>query len=159
MIYPVPDPRYPFLGVHFTRDVDDRVHVGPNAVLALALEGYRYRDVNLRDLRRIVGWPGTWRLAARHWQHGIAEVFGSLSTGAYVRQARRYLPGLQLADLVRTPAGVRAQALDRTGRLVDDFVLQDTGRIFLVRNAPSPAATSSLAIAARVVAAAGGSDH
>jgi L-2-hydroxyglutarate oxidase len=154
MVYPVPDPRYPFLGVHLTRDVADGVHVGPNAVMALALEGYRRRDIDFGDLRRILAWPGTWRLARRHWRNGIRELRGSLSTRAYLREARKYLPSLTLADLVPATAGVRAQAVDRQGDLVDDFVLTDAGRIFLVRNAPSPGATSSLAIAEHIVTAA-----
>jgi L-2-hydroxyglutarate oxidase len=153
MIYPVPDPRYPFLGVHLTRGVDDEVHVGPNAVLALALEGYRRSDVDLGDLGRIASWPGTWRLAAQHWRYGIGELASSLSTRRYLAEVRKYLPTLELADLRPSGAGVRAQAVDRSGQLVDDFVLQDAGSVFLVRNAPSPAATSSLAIAEHVVSA------
>ena len=153
MIYPVPDPRYPFLGVHLTRGVDDSVHVGPNAVLALAMEGYRRRNVDLGDLCRISSWPGTWRLVGKHWRHGMTELASSLSTRRYLAEVRRYLPTLELADLTSAGAGVRAQAVDRSGRLVDDFVLQDAGSVFLVRNAPSPAATSSLAIAEHVVAA------
>ena len=106
MVYPVPDPRYPFLGVHFTRDVNNSVHVGPNAVPALALEGYRRRDVNLSELRQIVEWPGTRRLAAKHWRHGVKELSGSVSKRIYLAQARRYVPELQLADLVPSGAGV-----------------------------------------------------
>jgi (S)-2-hydroxyglutarate dehydrogenase len=153
MIYPVPDPRYPFLGVHITRNVNDDVHVGPNAVLALALEGYRRRDVELSDFVHIASWPGAWRLAGAHWRHGIRELASSLSKRIYLAEVRRYLPDLEPADLVQSGAGVRAQAVDRRGQLVDDFVLQDAGRVFLVRNAPSPAATSSLAIAEHVVSA------
>ena len=156
MIYPVPDPRYPFLGIHLTRDVYDEVHVGPNAVLALALEGYRRRDVDLSDLVRLASWPGTWRLAAAHWRHGTSELASSLFKHRYLAAVRRYLPDLEPADLVRATAGVRAQAVDRSGQLVDDFVLQDAGRVFLVRNAPSPAATSSLAIAEHIVSALSG---
>jgi (S)-2-hydroxyglutarate dehydrogenase len=153
MIYPVPDPRYPFLGVHLTRDVGDGVHVGPNAVLALALEGYRRRDVRASDLVRMASWPGTWRLAAQHWRYGMGELASSFSTRKYLKAVRQYLPALELIDLERSGAGVRAQAVDRQGRLIDDFVLQDAGRIFLVRNAPSPAATSSLAIGEYIVSA------
>jgi len=156
MVYPVPDPRYPFLGVHLTRDVDDGVHVGPNAVLALALEGYRWRDIGLRDLRDIGSWPGTWRLIRQHWRNGIREMAGSLIKPRYLANVRAYLPDMQLDDLVRSTAGVRAQAVRRDGGLVDDFVLQSTGRVMLVRNAPSPAATSSLAIAEHVVSALNG---
>jgi L-2-hydroxyglutarate oxidase len=156
MVYPVPDPRYPFLGVHLTRDVHDGVHVGPNAVLALALEGYRWRDVRLRDLRDIGRWPGTWRLIGRHWRNGIREMTDSLVKRRYLANVRTYLPEMQLGDLVRSTAGVRAQAVLRDGGLVDDFVLQSAGRVMLVRNAPSPAATSSLAIAEHIVSALNG---
>ncbi len=151
MVYPVPDPRYPFLGVHLTRHVDDTVHVGPNAVLALALEGYEWKDVSARDLTRIAMWPGTWQLARRHWRSGINEISGSLSKRRYLTNVRAYLPDLQLPDLVRSKSGVRAQAVRRDGSLEDDFVLQADGRVLLVRNAPSPAATASLAIAEHVV--------
>lgn len=151
MIYPVPDPRYPFLGVHLTRDVHDGVTAGPNAVLALALEGYRRRDVAVGDLVHLAGWPGTWRLARRHWRAGLKELAGSLSKRRYLGAVRRYLPDVELDDLVPAGAGVRAQAVDRAGRLVDDFLLDRSGPVLLVRNAPSPAATSSLAIAEHVV--------
>lgn len=153
MIYPVPDARYPFLGVHLTRDVHDGVHVGPNAVLALAYEGYLRRTVSPADLRRILAWPGMWWLAARHWQHGLKELASSLSTRRYASLVRRYVPEIEVDDLLPTAAGVRAQALDRRGDLVDDFALQQAGRVLLVRNAPSPAATSSLAIAEHIVTA------
>ncbi len=153
MVYPVPDPRYPFLGVHLTRDVHGGVHVGPNAVLALALEGYRWRDIGLRDLRDIGSWPGTWRLVGRHWRNGLAELAGSLVKRRYLANVRAYLPDMELGDLVRSTAGVRAQAVRRDGGLADDFVLHSAGRVMLVRNAPSPAATSSLAIAEHVVSA------
>jgi L-2-hydroxyglutarate oxidase LhgO len=155
MVYPVPDPRYPFLGVHLTRDIDDGVHVGPNAVMALALEGYRRSDVNVADLARIAAWPGTWRLARDHWRYGIRELASSLSKRRYLAEVRKYLPALQLEDLVAAGAGVRAQAVDKRGKLLDDFLLQDIGNITLVRNAPSPAATSSLAIAEYVVSSTG----
>ena len=151
MIYPVPDPRYPFLGVHLTRHVDDTVHVGPNAVLALALEGYQWTNVSLRDLAAIARWPGTWQLARQNWRSGVKEIGGSLSKRRYLANVRAYLPDLQLADLIRSKSGVRAQAVRRDGSLEDDFVLQADGRVLLVRNAPSPAATASLAIAEHVV--------
>ncbi len=153
MIYPVPDPRYPFLGVHLTRDVTNGVHVGPNAVLGLALEGYRRQDINPVDLAHIAAWPGMWRLAGMHWRYGMGEMASSVSKRRYLSQVRKYLPDLDANDLVASGAGVRAQAVDRRGQMVDDFVLQDAGRIFLVRNAPSPAATSSLAIAEHIVSA------
>jgi (S)-2-hydroxyglutarate dehydrogenase len=152
LIYPVPDPRYPFLGIHLTRGVDDEVLVGPNAVLALGYEGYRWGDVSVRDIRRVLAWPGTVRMARQHWRTGVREVSSSLSRRRFAEAASRYLPGLRPADLRRASAGVRAQAVGRDGRLVDDFVLQDSGAVLLVRNAPSPAATSSLAIAEHVVA-------
>ncbi|MEU8262632.1 L-2-hydroxyglutarate oxidase [Micromonospora sp. NPDC048999] len=151
LIYPVPDPRYPFLGVHLTRRVDGTVDVGPNAVLALAREGYRRRDVRLGDLLPTLGYPGFARLAARHWRTGVQEMLGSVLKGRFVAAARHYVPELTAADLVRAPAGVRAQAVDRRGDLVDDFRIEIMGRIVAVRNAPSPAATSSLAIAEHVV--------
>jgi (S)-2-hydroxyglutarate dehydrogenase len=154
MVYPVPDPRYPFLGVHLTRDVHDGVHVGPNAVLALSLEGYRWRDISARDLAGIIRWPGMRQLAREHWRNGLDEMAGSVFKRRYLAKVRAYLPELGLADLLPTTAGVRAQAVRRDGSLVDDFVLESAGRVFLVRNAPSPAATSSLAIAEHVVAAA-----
>lgn len=156
MVYPVPDPRYPFLGVHLTRHVDDTVHVGPNAVLALALQGYRWSDINLADLIQIGEWPGTWRLARRHWRSGVHEVSASLSKRRYLARVRAYLPDLQLDDLVRSKSGVRAQAVRRDGSLEDDFVLQTDGCVLLVRNAPSPAATASLAIAEHIVSAIAG---
>lgn len=151
LIYPVPDPRYPFLGVHYTRRVDGSLEVGPNAVLATAREGYRLGDISLRDLRSIAGWPGTWKMAGRHWRTGIKEMYGSFSKRAYMRAARRYVPEIGVNDVVRAGAGVRAQALDRDGSLVDDFRIHRLGAVTAVRNAPSPAATSSMAIAEHVL--------
>ncbi|GIF37000.1 L-2-hydroxyglutarate oxidase LhgO [Actinoplanes xinjiangensis] len=152
MIYPVPDPRYPFLGVHFTRRVTGIVEVGPNAVLATAREGYTRTTFSLPDLAGIATWPGTWQMARKHWRTGIKEVRGSLSKSHYMAEAMRYVPEIGAADVVRAGAGVRAQALDRDGSLVDDFRIHRLGPVTAVRNAPSPAATSSLAIAAHVVA-------
>jgi L-2-hydroxyglutarate oxidase len=151
LIYPVPDPRYPFLGVHFTRRVSGDVEVGPNAVLATAREGYHRSDVSLTDLYGIAAWPGTWRMAARHWRTGLREMHGSLSKRAYMKAARRYVPEIGPGDVVPAGAGVRAQALDRDGSLVDDFRIHRFGPITAVRNAPSPAATSCMAIAEHVV--------
>ncbi|MBE1536617.1 L-2-hydroxyglutarate oxidase [Actinomadura algeriensis] len=151
LIYPVPDPRYPFLGVHFTKRVSGDVEVGPNAVLALAREGYRRSDVSLGDLRGIAGWPGTWRMAARHWRTGAREMYGSFSKRAYMKAARRYVPEIGAGDVVRAGAGVRAQALDRDGSLVDDFRINRLGPVTTIRNAPSPAATSSMSIAEYVL--------
>ncbi|MGA8047300.1 MAG: FAD-dependent oxidoreductase, partial [Dermatophilaceae bacterium] len=151
LIYPVPDPRYPFLGVHFTRTVDGSLEVGPNAVLATAREGYRRRDLSPQDLRDTATWPGTWSLVRSHWRTGTRELAGSLSVRAYLRAARAYVPEIGPADVHRGRAGVRAQAVDRDGTLVDDFRIDVEDRITVVRNAPSPAATSSLAIAEWVV--------
>ncbi|GAA0580006.1 L-2-hydroxyglutarate oxidase [Paractinoplanes ferrugineus] len=151
LIYPVPDPRYPFLGVHFTRRVDGSVEVGPNAVLATAREGYRLADLSLREVYGIASWPGAWRMAGKHWRTGVREIYGSLSVRAYMRAARRYVPLIGAGDVVRAGAGVRAQALDRDGSLVDDFRIHRVGTVTAVRNAPSPAATSSMAIAEHVV--------
>lgn len=151
LVYPVPDPAYPFLGVHMTPRVDGSVDVGPNAVLALAREAYRRRDVNPRELLGTLTWPGALRLFAKHWRMGAHEMYGSLSKRAFTEAARAYVPDLAPADLVRAPAGVRAQAVDRDGGLVDDFRISFLGPVTAVRNAPSPAATSSLAIAEHVV--------
>ncbi|ASU59481.1 L-2-hydroxyglutarate oxidase [Nocardiopsis dassonvillei] len=147
LLYPVPDPRYPFLGVHLTRHVHGEVMAGPNAILATALEGYRARDVRTRELARTLSWPGFWRLARRHWAVGARETLVSASRAAFAAQARRLLPELAAADLRPAPSGVRAQALARDGSLLDDFHVDTHGRVVCVRNAPSPAATSSLAIA------------
>jgi len=151
MVYPVPDPRYPFLGVHFTRRVSGELDVGPNAVLATRREGYRRRDVSARDLRDVLAWPGSWRLARAHWRTGVEEVVGSLSQRAFMRSASRYVPEIGVADVHRAGSGVRAQAVDRDGSLVDDFRITHADGVTCVRNAPSPGATSSLAIAAHVV--------
>ena len=151
MVYPVPDPRYPFLGVHFTRRVGGGLEVGPNAVLATRREGYRRRDVSARDLRDVVAWPGFWRLARVHWRTGVDEVIGSASQRVFMRAASRYVPAIGVDDVTRAGAGVRAQAVDRDGSLVDDFRITHAEGVTCVRNAPSPGATSSLAIAAYVV--------
>ena len=151
MVYPVPDPRYPFLGVHFTRRVTGELEVGPNAVLATSREGYRRRDVSARDLRDALSWPGSWRMARAHWRTGVEEVVGSASRRAFMRSASRYVPDIGVADVVPARSGVRAQAVDRDGSLVDDFRITHDEAITCVRNAPSPGATSSLAIAAYVV--------
>jgi L-2-hydroxyglutarate oxidase LhgO len=151
LVYPVPDPAYPFLGVHFTPRVDGTVDIGPNAVLALAREGYSWRRASLADLRQMAAWPGFRRMARTHWRAGMFELRGSLLRSAFIARAREYVPELETADVVVAPAGVRAQAVDRDGTLVDDFVLRTVGRVVTVRNAPSPAATSSLAIAERIV--------
>jgi (S)-2-hydroxyglutarate dehydrogenase len=151
LIYPVPDPALPFLGVHLTRTIDGSVLVGPNAVLALAREGYTRRGVRPRDLVEALAWGGTWRLMRRHWRAGAGETMRSLSKRAFVEQAQRYVPELRVQDTVRASSGVRAQAVDRDGTLVDDFRIGGDTRVAWIRNAPSPAATSSLAIAEEIV--------
>lgn len=151
LVYPVPDPRYPFLGVHFTRRVSGTVEVGPNAVLAFAREGYRRTRLVPREIAMTLAWPGFRRMARQHWRTGLEEMYGSVSVGAYMRKAQRYIPAIGPADVVRGGAGVRAQALDADGTLVDDFRIDRLGPVTAVRNAPSPAATSSLAIAEHIV--------
>ncbi|MEU9353456.1 L-2-hydroxyglutarate oxidase [Streptomyces griseoloalbus] len=163
LVYPVPDPAFPFLGVHLTRGIDGSVHVGPNAVPALAREGYDWRTVRPRELGATLAWPGSWQLARRHWRYGTGELHRSLSRAAFARAVRRLLPAVREEDLVPTAAGVRAQAVLRDGTLVDDFLIQRTSRAVHVLNAPSPAATASLPIGREVarralaaLAAAGG---
>jgi L-2-hydroxyglutarate oxidase LhgO len=150
LLYPVPDPAYPFLGVHFTRRVNGGVDVGPNAVLAFAREGYRRRDVRAGDLAETFRSPGFRALARQHWRMGMHELRGSLSKRAFAAEARRYVPEVSAADLVPGKAGVRAQALDPDGSLVDDFRIHRLGPTIAVRNAPSPGATSSMAIAEHI---------
>jgi L-2-hydroxyglutarate oxidase LhgO len=150
LVYPVPDPAYPFLGVHLTPRTDGTVDVGPNAVLALAKEGYKRTDIRPGDLYRTLTWTGSLRLFRQHWRMGVHEYRGSFSKRAFTAAARAYVPELTPDDLVAAPAGVRAQAVDRDGSLVDDFRISTLGPVTAVRNAPSPAATSSLAIAEHV---------
>jgi L-2-hydroxyglutarate oxidase LhgO len=152
LIYPVPDPAYPFLGVHLTPRVNGESDLGPNAVLALAREGYRWRNVSFAQLGRLV-LSGSFRhLARQNWRAGVREMRGSLFRRVYLAEARTYLPWLSAGDVVSSPAGVRAQAVDPDGSLVDDFRIRKLGPITAVRNAPSPAATASLAIAEHIVA-------
>jgi L-2-hydroxyglutarate oxidase len=150
LIYPVPDPAFPFLGVHLTRGVDGGVHAGPNAVLALRREGYRWRDVKARDVADTLSFPGFWRLARRNLRTGAGEVARSLSKARFAAALARLVPAVQAADLVRAPAGVRAQAMLPDGALADDFLLVTAPRQVHVLNAPSPAATASLEIAKRI---------
>lgn len=150
MIYPVPDPNFPFLGVHFTRRVSGSVDIGPNAVPAAAREGYGWGQVKLRDVWETASWPGMRPLAARYWRTELAEIRASLSKKRYLASARAFVPALRDEDVVRAPAGVRAQAIDRDGTLVDDFRIHRLGPVVTVRNAPSPAATSALAIGEHV---------
>lgn len=151
LVYPVPDPRYPFLGVHLTPRVDGEVLVGPNAVLALAREGYNWRTASVPDLLGVARTPAFWRFARRHWRTGIREMYGSVSKRRFIAAARAYVPELDDDDVVPGPAGIRAQALDADGGLVDDFRISVRDRIVVLRNAPSPAATSALAIAEHIV--------
>lgn len=147
LIYPVPDPNLPFLGVHLTRHVDGNVLVGPTALLAGARDAYSPTRVRPRDLAATLAWPGSWRMFRRWWRTGLTEVRHAASRAAFVRAAAEYVPELRAEDVEPAFAGVRAQALARDGKLVDDFVFSQTERALHVRNAPSPAATSSLAIA------------
>jgi L-2-hydroxyglutarate oxidase len=151
LIYPVPNPEFPFLGVHFTRMIDGRLECGPNAVLAFAREGYRKRDVNVRDLLETCTYPGFLRLATKHWRMGMQEMWRSCSKRAFVKALQRLVPAITADDLLRGRSGVRAQALDPSGTLVDDFIILDSDRIINVCNAPSPAATSSLKIGETIV--------
>ena len=146
LIYPVPDPRFPFLGVHLTRMIGGGVEAGPNAVLALKREGYRWTDVSVRDTLATAGWPGFWALAARFWKIGFYEVWRSLVKAAFVRDLQRLVPEIRREDVHRSGAGVRAQALERNGALVDDFRIVESENAVHVLNAPSPAATASMAI-------------
>jgi len=151
LIYPVPDPRFPFLGVHATRRPDGEVWAGPNAVLALAREGYRRRDVDIGDLWSTLRSPAVRRFARRYWRIGAAELYRDLAKGAFAGAVRRYLPDIEKSDLVPAPAGIRAQAIRPDGSLVDDFVFVGSNRVLHVKNAPSPAATSALAISSMIV--------
>ena len=146
LIYPVPDPRYPFLGVHFTPRIDGDVWLGPNALLATGRAGYRRRDVSIPDLVEIAATRGFWAFARRHWRTGVSELLQELRRDRLVVNLRRFVPEVGPDDIVPGPAGIRAQALGRDGSLLDDFVFDDTERAIHVRNAPSPAATASLEI-------------
>ncbi len=150
MVYPVPDPRYPFLGIHLTRHIDDRVSAGPSAVLAFGREAYRKGQWNLRDLAYILSFPGFWRMAARHWRTGVQEMMRSAFKRRFARAAQKFLPDLQAGDLTGFHSGIRAQLVDRQGNLVDDFVIRKRKNTVYVLNAPSPAATASLSIGRQV---------
>jgi L-2-hydroxyglutarate oxidase len=157
LIYPVPDPQFPFLGVHFTRRVSGTVDAGPNAVLAFRREGYERTDFSLRDLASSLAFPGFWRMAAKHWRNGLDEFHRSFSKPAFVRALQRLLPELRAEDLIPGGSGVRAQALRRDGTLVDDFQFVPSGRMLHVLNVPSPAATASLVIGRTIANTAGDS--
>ncbi|HCA87985.1 MAG TPA: L-2-hydroxyglutarate oxidase [Streptomyces sp.] len=150
LVYPVPDPAFPFLGVHLTRGIDGGVHIGPNAVPALAREGYDWRTLHPAELAGTLAFPGSWRMARRHWRYGTGELRRSLSKGAFTAAVRRLLPEVGPADLIPAPAGVRAQAVLPDGSLVDDFLFAQSPRMVHVLNAPSPAATASLPIGREV---------
>jgi L-2-hydroxyglutarate oxidase len=152
LIYPVPNPSFPFLGVHFTRRIGGEIEAGPNAVLALAREGYRRTSFHPRDALAIARWPGFWAMARRHWREGMAEQLRSLSRSAFARACARLVPEVVAGDLAPGGAGVRAQAVGRDGTLVDDFALREAERMVHVVNAPSPAATASLAIGEEIAA-------
>ena len=146
LIYPVPDPSFPFLGVHFTRMIHGGVEAGPNAVLAWKREGYRHRDVSLRDLAAMAAYGGFWRMASRYWSTGMGEMYRSVSKRAFVTALRRLVPDLREDDIERGGAGVRAQAVEPSGLLVDDFRIVEAEGMVHVLNAPSPAATASISI-------------
>ncbi|MFJ9827104.1 L-2-hydroxyglutarate oxidase [Streptomyces sp. NPDC101160] len=150
LVYPVPDPAFPFLGVHLTRGIDGGVHVGPNAVPALAREGYGWSVVRPRDLAGTLAWPGSWAIARQHWRYGAGELHRSLSKRAFTEAVRRMLPLVEERDLRRAKPGVRAQAVLKDGTLVDDFLIREAERTVHVLNAPSPAATASLPIGREV---------
>jgi L-2-hydroxyglutarate oxidase len=151
LIYPVPNPNFPFLGVHFTKMIDGSVHAGPNAVLSLKREGYRKTDFNIRDAAEIFSYPGFWKLASKYSKDGIQEIIRSFSKAAFVRSLQRLIPEVTADDLVPTHAGVRAQALKPNGELVEDFLIIKDQKSIHVCNAPSPAATSSLEIGKAIV--------
>ncbi|HBB30562.1 MAG TPA: L-2-hydroxyglutarate oxidase [Cyanobacteria bacterium UBA8803] len=151
LIYPVPNPAFPFLGVHFTRMIDGSVHAGPNAVLSLKREGYKKTDFDLRDFAEVMTYPGFWKLAAKHADEGIKEMVRSFSKAAFVRSLQQLIPEVQADDVIPTHAGVRAQALMNDGKLVDDFLIIKSHKAVHVCNAPSPAATASLEIGKAIV--------
>jgi L-2-hydroxyglutarate oxidase len=150
LIYPVADPRFPFLGVHFTRRISGGIEAGPNAVLALKREGYKKTDVNLKDAVETALFPGFWRMAAKYWQSGFGEYYRSLNKGAFTRALQKLVPEIQSSDLEPAGSGVRAQALDKTGRLLDDFAIVQSKQFIHVCNVPSPAATASLIIGKQI---------
>jgi L-2-hydroxyglutarate oxidase len=146
LIYPVPNPDFPFLGVHFTRMIDGSIHAGPNAVLSLKREGYQKTDFDWRDFSDVITYPGFWTLASRHWQEGLQEVIRSFSKAAFVHSLQQLIPEVTADDIIPNPAGIRAQALKKNGQLVEDFLIIEGEKMLQVCNAPSPAATASLEI-------------
>ena len=151
LIYPVPDPKFPFLGVHFTRKIDGTVEAGPNAVLAFAREGYKKSDVSFRDLSEIMLYPAFWKLGKRYWKIGSSEMIRSYSKNLFVRELKKLIPEITSNDIVPGGSGVRAQALTKDGKLLDDFKIIRNKNIVHVLNAPSPAATSAFAIAENII--------
>ncbi len=151
LIYPVPDPQFPFLGVHFTRMIDGSVECGPNAVLAFGREAYGKLDLNLKDLLESLGYSGFRKMALKHWKMGLGEMWRSYNKGAFVRALQRLIPEIKAEDLKSAPAGIRAQAVTPEGNMVDDFLIQESKRVVNVCNAPSPAATASLNIGETIV--------
>lgn len=154
LVYPVPDPRFPFLGVHFTRRIGGEVEAGPNAVLAFRRHGYTKASFSLRDTARMAGYPGFWIMGLKHWRMGLGEFHRSFSKKAFVRALQRLVPAIRPEDLAPGGAGVRAQALDARGRLLDDFCIREAERMVHVLNAPSPAATASISIGEAIAAVA-----
>ena len=152
LIYPVPDPAFPFLGVHFTRMIDGTVECGPNAVLAFGREAYGKFDLNLKDLLESITYPGFQKMAIKHWKMGWGEMWRSYNKGAFVKALKRLIPEIEASHLVSAPAGIRAQAVSPEGGLVDDFLIEENSRIINVCNAPSPAATASLNIGSTIMA-------
>ncbi len=152
LIYPVPDPAFPFLGVHFTRMIDGTVECGPNAILAFGREAYGKFDLNLKDLLESITYPGFQKMAIKHWKMGWGEMWRSYNKGAFVKALRRLIPEIEASHLVSAPAGIRAQAVSPRGALVDDFLIEDNNRVINVCNAPSPAATASLNIGSTIMA-------
>ena len=146
LIYPVPDPKFPFLGVHYTRLINGGVEAGPNAVLAFAKEGYKFGTINPKEFLGTLSFSGFWIMAAKYWKTGMSEMYRSLSKKSFTRSLQKLVPEIREENLVSTEAGVRAQAVDSTGFLLDDFSIIQTARGIHVQNAPSPAATSSLSI-------------
>jgi len=151
LIYPVPDPQFPFLGVHFTRMIEGGVECGPNAVLAYAREGYRKQDINLRDLLETLAYPGFRKLALKHWRMGLGEMWRSYNKHAFVKALQRLVPDIRAEHLFPVPAGIRAQAIAPDGKLVDDFAIDEQKRLISILNAPSPAATAGLSIGRMIV--------
>jgi L-2-hydroxyglutarate oxidase len=150
LIYPVPDPHFPFLGVHFTRMMKGGIEAGPNAVLAFKREGYKRRDFDFAEFKEIISWPGLHKVASKYWRTGLGEIYRSFSKRAFTQALQQLIPDIQESDLVEGGAGVRAQACDRTGGLLDDFYISESSHSIDVLNAPSPAATSSLSIGGTV---------